>query len=102
MKFRVSRSTAAICLPFLVGVVLNGLVRPWLADVLDGKPVRHGSAVRGSDRWWTFDVQTQIDHPQLTAFLTLSDGAIGMLTLATIAVLLLVIWVADRLAGLRR
>lgn len=102
MKLRVSRSTLAICLPLLVGVILNSLVRPWLADMIDGQPVRHGSAVRGSDRWWTFDAQTQIDHPQLTAFLTWSDGAIGMLTLAIVALLLLAIWVVDRLVGLRR
>ena len=102
LKFRVSRSTVAICLPLFVGVVLNGLVRPWLADELDGKLVRHGGAVRGSDRWWTFDAQMQIDHPQLTAFLTLSDGTIGFVTLAIVALLLLAIWVADRLGGLRR
>ena len=49
-----------------------------------------------------FDAQTQIDHPRLTAFLTLSDGAIGFVALAIVALLLLAIWVADRLGELRR
>ena len=102
MKFGASRSTVAICVPLFVGIVLDSLVRPWLADMIGGKPVRHGSAVRGSDRWCTFDAQTQIDHPRLTAFLTLSDGAIGFVALAIVALLLLAIWVADRLGELRR
>lgn len=101
MRLRVSRSMLAVMVPLIVCVALNAVVRPWLADGLGGKAVRSGAAVRGSDRWWTFDAQTQVDHPALTAFLTLSDGALAMLTFAVIAALLIGIWVMDRIRGAR-
>jgi len=101
MRLRVSRSKLAVVMPLMICVVLNALVRPWLADGLGGKTVRSGASVRGSDRWWTFDAQTQVDHPVLTAFLHLSDGALAMLTFAVIAVLLIGIWVTDQLRSPR-
>jgi len=102
MRLRVSRSILAVMVPLIVCVALNAVVRPWLADGLGGKTVRSGASVRGSDRWWSFDAQTQVDHPALTAFLTLSDGALGMLTFAVIAVLLIGIWVTDQLRSPRQ
>ena len=101
MRLRVSRSMLAVMVPLIVCVALNAVVRPWLADGIGGELVRSGAAVRGSDRWWTFDAQTQVDHPALTAFLTLSDGALAMLTFAVIAVLLIGIWAMDRIRGAR-
>lgn len=84
--------TAAVVVPLFICVALNALVRPWLAGRLGGTLVLSGSAVRGPDRWWTFDAATQADHPLLTGFLATSDGALAMLTLAGIGLLLLALW----------
>lgn len=96
LKTRFSASTIVVVLPLFICVTLNALLRPWLAQVLGGTMVRSGAGVRGSDRWWTFDPATHIEHPILTGFLSLSDGALGMLTLAAIAVLLLGLWLISR------
>lgn len=87
-----SAPTLAVVVPLFVCTALNGVVRPWLAGTLGGTLVRSGAAVRGPDRWWTFDAATQAEHPALTSFLALSDGALGMLTFAIIAILLLGLW----------
>lgn len=96
LKTLLSAPTLAVAVPLFVCVALNALVRPWLAARLGGTLVQSGAAVRGPDRWWTFDAATQTEHPMLTGFLTLSDGALGMITFALIAILLLGLWAVSR------
>lgn len=98
LKTLLSAPTLAVAVPLLICTALNALVRPWLAGKLGGALVRSGAAVRGPDRWWTFDATTQAEHPIMTSFLKLSDGAMGMLTFAVIAVLLVGLWVVRVIA----
>lgn len=99
MRVRFSASTAAIVLPLFICVALNALVRPWLAGRLGGALVQSGgNSVRGGpNRWWTFDASTHAEHPGLTGFLTISDGALGMITFAVIGFLLIGGWVVGRI-----
>ena len=81
-------STLAICVPFVLCTLLNALVRPWLAQKLDGILVTYGNGVRGPDRYWQFDAATQAEHPALTWFLSCSDGLMSLVTFFIIAILL--------------
>lgn len=92
-KTLLSAPTLAVVLPLFGCTAANALLRPWLAGTLGGTVVRSGASVRGPDRWWTFDAATRVEHPFLTSFLTLSDGALGMLTFALIVILLLGLWI---------
>ena len=74
-------------LPLAVGVLLNAVVRPAMAERLDGEMIRRGASVRGPDTWWTFDAATRVAHPWQTGFLEMSHGAVALVTLAVIAVL---------------
>ena len=100
-KILFSAPMAALVVPLFICVALNALIRPWLAGTLGGTLVQSGHAVRGPDRWWNFDSATRVEHPLLTGFLSLSDGALAMLTFAVIALLLLAIWVVGRLRRTR-
>ena len=85
-----------VAIPLGVAVILNALVRPFLADGLPGRLVRRAGSVRGGDRWWEFDEATRADHPLLTAFLHLSDGAIGMAALGLAVLAVMGLWVVER------
>ncbi|SJN09535.1 hypothetical protein FM113_06530 [Leucobacter sp. 7(1)] len=82
--------------PLFIGTVINGLIRPALARELPLTERRVGGSVRGSDRWWEADAETAADHPVLTAFLGLSDGAIGGICLLACVVLGLGAWLWGR------
>ncbi len=91
-----SYSTMVVVGPLFLCVFLNALVRPWLAGRIGGVQVRSGNAVRGSDRWWDFSEAARAEHPTLSWFLSCSDGAISMITLAAIALLLIGGWLVSR------
>ncbi|GAA2448384.1 hypothetical protein [Agromyces soli] len=78
--------------PLVVAVLLNAVIRPWLAAGIGGERRSSGSGVRSNDTWWRFDPATQAEHPLLTGFLETSDGAIAMLALGATVVLLLGRW----------
>ncbi|MFC4256598.1 hypothetical protein GRI97_09280 [Altererythrobacter xixiisoli] len=96
-KILFSYSTLAVVVPLFLCVILNALVRPWLADRIGGTLVRSGNAVRGNDRWWNFAETTRAEHPMLTGFLSWSDGAMAMITFAAIALLLVAGWLVGRI-----
>lgn len=89
--------TWVVCGSFAVGVVLNAVVRPFLAGRLGGEEIRRGAAVRGSDRWWVFDEATRAEHPWMTGFLERSDGQVGVTCLVLIVILILGRWAVKRL-----
>lgn len=95
-KSRPSYSTLAVLVPLAVCVILNALIRPWLAGTIGGTVIRSGSSVRSNNRWWTFTETTQADHPWLTWFLSMSDGAVAMIALGLIAILLMMGWSVRR------
>lgn len=74
-------------IPLAVGVLLNAVVRPVMAERLGGEMIRRGASVRGPDIWWTFDAATGADHPWQTGFLEMSHGAVAFATMGVIAVL---------------
>lgn len=78
--------------PLAIAVLLNGVVRPWLATALGGERRSSISGVRSADTWWWFDPATQAEHPFLTGFLETSDGALAMCAIAATVVLLLGRW----------
>lgn len=80
--------------PLAIGVLLNGVVRPIMAERLGGEMIRRGASVRGSDTWWTFDAATRAEHPWQTGFLEMSHGAVALVTLAVIAVMFVWRWLA--------
>lgn len=87
-----SRRTALIdslwyAIPLAIAVLLNGVVRPAMAERLGGEMIRRGASVRGSDTWWRFDAATRAEHPWQTGFLEMSHGAVAFTTLVVIAVL---------------
>ncbi|KKC35345.1 hypothetical protein WH87_17385 [Devosia epidermidihirudinis] len=96
-KVLFSAPTAAVVVPLFMCTALNALLRPWLAERLGGTLVLFGNAVRGPDRWWSFDAATRADHPVLTGFLSTSDGALAMMTFALIALLLIGGWAFARI-----
>lgn len=74
-------------IPLAITVLVNAVVRPFMASALNGEMVRKGASVRGSDTYWVFDAVTRSEHPWQTRFLETSDGALALVTLAVIAVL---------------
>ena len=74
-------------IPLAIGVLLNAVVRPAMAERLGGEMIRRGASVRGPDTWWAFDAATRAEHPWQTGFLEMSDGAVAFATLAVITVL---------------
>lgn len=90
------RSTALMTSPIWLAVLLNALVRPWLAGTLQAEEVRSGASVRGSDRWWVADPAAAHDSPALAAFLRMSDGAIGMAALACCVAIAITMWLVGR------
>jgi hypothetical protein len=92
-KLRPSFNKLVVIFPLIFCVILNALIRPWLAALIGGSVVRSGSGGRNTNRWYMFDQTTTSDHPALTWFLSSSDGAVGMVTLAIIIALLLAGWV---------
>ncbi|MEN5170496.1 hypothetical protein ABE444_13070 [Brevundimonas pondensis] len=74
-------------IPLAISVLLNGVVRPIMAERLGGEMIRRGASVRGSDIWWAFDAATRAEHPWQTSFLEMSHGAVALVTLGVIAVL---------------
>lgn len=85
-----------VAVPLGTGVLLNGLVRPFLADELRGRLVRRGASVRGGDRWWEFDEATRATDPVLTGFLQMSDGAVGMAVLGLAVLAVIGLWIVER------
>ena len=75
-------------MPLATAVLLNAIVRPVLAWRLDGEQVLTGA--RRPDIHWVFDKATQAEHPWLTGFLGVSNGAIALATL--IIILVLFVW----------
>ncbi|WP_187977620.1 hypothetical protein [Mycetocola sp. JXN-3] len=82
--------------PLAVGVILNALVRPWLASLLGAERHASGNGVRGQDVWWTVDAATAIEHPFLSGFLAMSHGLIAMYLLGVIVLALLIRWAVKR------
>lgn len=78
--------------PLAIAVLLNAVVRPWLADSLGGERRSSGAGVRSNDTWWWFEPVTQAEHPFLTGFLATSHGAVAMWAIAATVVLLLGRW----------
>lgn len=74
-------------IPLAIAVLLNAVVRPFMAERLGGEMIRRGASVRGPDTWWTFDAATGAEHPWQTGFLEMSHGAVAFATLVVIAVL---------------
>ena len=85
-----------IAVPIGAGVVVNALLRPFLAGTLNGRLVRQGASVRGGDRWWQFDDATRAAHPLLTGFLQVSDGIVGMAALSLAVLAVTGLWVIER------
>jgi hypothetical protein len=100
-KYRPSYSTFAVLGPLIVCVILNALIRPWLADQIGGTVIRTGSSVRSNNRWWTFAETTQTDHPLLTWFLSVSDGAVAMAAAGLVVIFLLIGWIVHRFRTMR-
>ena len=75
-------------MPLATAVLLNAVVRPVLAWRLDGEKALTGA--RRPDIYWVFDKATQAEHPWLTGFLGVSNGAIALATL--IIILVLFVW----------
>lgn len=88
--------------PVTLIALLNAAVRPALADALGGQ--RRASYVnyRSQDGWWTFDAATRSDHPILTAFLSASDGLVGVSVIAGWVVLFALVWLIRRLRNAAR
>lgn len=84
-----------ISIPLGIGVAINGLIRPFLANMLNGRLVRKGASVRGGDRWWEFDEATRATHPLLTGFLQMSDGIVGLVALALVVLAVTGLWVVE-------
>lgn len=101
-RLRVLALPLCVGVPLGVAVILNALVRPFLAEGLHGRLVRPAGSVRGGDRWWEFDAATRADHPVLTGFLHLSDGAIGMAALGLAALAVMGLWIVERSRSRRR
>lgn len=78
--------------PLFVGVLLNAVIRPVMADRLGGEQVVTGAGVRGGDVHWVFDATTQREHPFATTFLEWSHGQIALGALAAAVVLGLGQW----------
>ncbi|HBI20008.1 MULTISPECIES: hypothetical protein [unclassified Brevundimonas] len=78
--------------PLFVGVLLNAVIRPVMADRLGGEQVVTGAGVRGRDVHWVFDAPTQGEHPLATVFLGWSHGQIALVALAAAVVLGLGEW----------
>ncbi len=74
-------------IPLAIGVLLNAVLRPVMAERLGGEMIRRGAGVRGSDTWWTFDAATRAEHPWQTGFLEMSHGAVAFATMGVIVVL---------------
>ena len=60
-----------------------------------------GSSERGNNRWWTFAETTQTDHPLLTWFLSVSDGAVAMAASGLVVMFLLIGWIVRRFQTMR-
>ncbi len=81
VRVRALRFVVIVALPVGFAVLLNALARPALATQLGGVRQQSFTNYRSFDGWWEFDASVAAEHPLLTGFLGLSDGAIAMLGL---------------------
>ncbi|WP_125100312.1 hypothetical protein [Leucobacter chromiireducens] len=101
IRMRARRDTAIILSPLGLGVLLNAIVRPWLATLIEAEEIRRGASVRGSDRWWVPTHQSAAEHPAISWFLSVSDGALAGALLLSCGVIALAMY-ARRRAERRR
>ncbi|MCW2287313.1 hypothetical protein EDF60_1967 [Leucobacter luti] len=101
IRRRARRDTAIILSPLAIGVLLNAIVRPWLATFIDAEEIRRGAAVRGSDHWWEPTPHAVAEHPVISWFLSVSDGAIAGVLLASCGLIAIVMWLRGRSARRR-
>ena len=88
--------------PIAVVVLLNALVRPWLAGALGATERQSYIGYRSFDRWWELDAAATAEHPALARFLELSDGAFAMAGLAAAVVCCAVFLALSARAARRR
>ncbi|GAA1606261.1 hypothetical protein [Leucobacter chromiireducens] len=101
IRRRARRDIAIIMSPLAVGVLLNAIVRPWLATFIDAEEIRRGTSVRGSNRWWEPTPQSVAEHPVISWFLSVSDGALAGVLLASCGLIAIAMWLCGRIARRR-
>lgn len=101
IRRRARRDTAIIVSPLAVGVLLNAIVRPWLATLIEAEEIRQAGSVRGSNRWWEPTPQSVAEHPVISWFLSVSDGALAGVLLASCGLIAIAMWLRGRSARRR-
>ncbi|UTX52291.1 hypothetical protein [Leucobacter aridicollis] len=84
-RFRALMLPLCVAVPVGVAIVLNAIVRPWLAESLDGARRTSFTNAKSADGWWEFSDQVRTAHPAATSFLETSDGAIATAGIALAA-----------------
>ncbi|MFF8818393.1 hypothetical protein ACF07D_10405 [Leucobacter sp. NPDC015123] len=98
-RFRALMLPLCVAVPVGVAIVLNAIVRPWLAESLDGARRTSFTNAKSADGWWEFSDPVRAAHPAATSFLETSDGAIAIAGIAVAALACGALLAGD---GLRR
>jgi|GEM_PF-4399067 len=85
-RLRSQAGFLACLAPLGIGVLLNGVLRPWWAAELGGRR-RTWSSTRGNNNWYEFPSEVREQHPLLTGFLSLQDGQVALAALVLVVFL---------------